>query len=74
MAHILTINDLWRECIRARKEGKGNKQVLISCDDECNGYHSLFFGVQTDQAQIKDLLEYCPAHDNNDPNDVVLLG
>ena len=40
----LTVNELLSECLHLQKEGKGNQRILISSDDEGNGYHELFFG------------------------------
>lgn len=68
----ITVNILRMLCDDAIKRGYGNKTVLISCDDEGNGYHTLFFGFTTNKEEIK-MCEYL-FHDNNNPNDVVLLG
>ena len=45
MAKILTINELYAELGKYKKAGKGNKKVLISNDDEGNGFHYCFFAV-----------------------------
>ena len=39
----LTINELLKECQKQKKLGNGDKRILISTDDEGNGYHELFF-------------------------------
>lgn len=70
----LTVKDLLRECQRAIRNGYGNKIVLISQDDEGNGFHTLWYGLQCDKKEVKETLEWCPAHDDNDADDVVLLG
>ena len=54
--------------------GNGDKTVLISCDDEGNGFHTLFYGIESDIENIRKLKEVCGFHDNNDPEDVVVLG
>lgn len=56
------------------KLGNGNKEVLLSCDDEGNGYHTLFYGFEDELDTIKQLREWGMFHDNNDPNNVVILG
>ena len=68
----ITVKDLKKFCEDAIKNGHGNKTVLISCDDEGNGYHTLFFEFITD----KETINQCAYlfHDMNNPNDVVLLG
>lgn len=68
----ITVKLLKEMCEDAIKKGCGNKTILISCDDEGNGFHTLFFGFMTDINDInvyKDLF-----HDNNNPKNVVLLG
>ena len=51
----ITVNILKMLCDDAIKKGYGNKTVLISCDDEGNGYHTLFFGFTTNKEEIKDV-------------------
>ena len=43
----LTLNDLKKQVDKAVKEGHGDKYVVISDDNEGNGFHGLFFGVTT---------------------------
>lgn len=68
----ITINMLKVFCEKAIADGYGNKIVLISEDDEGNGYHTLFYQFTTDENEI----EQCAYlfHDRNNPKDVVLLG
>ena len=40
----LTIRQLFVLCQEEMKNGNGNKKVMISDDDEGNGYHELFCG------------------------------
>lgn len=68
----ITVRDLKKFCDDAIKDGYGNKTILISCDDEGNGFHTLYFGFTTDEDDIKSY-DYL-FHDRNNPNDVVLLG
>lgn len=39
----LTVKELLAECLREVKEGNGDKYVLISNDEEGNGYHECYF-------------------------------
>lgn len=39
----LTINDLIKECIKQINKGNGNKIIIISDDEEGNGYHGLYY-------------------------------
>lgn len=50
----LTVNDLFELCKEQIKKGNGNKHIIISNDDEGNGYHTLFYSF-TDN---KEILEY----------------
>lgn len=43
----LTVAHLMRVCQQAIRDGYGNKHILISDDDEGNGYHELFYGICT---------------------------
>lgn len=40
----LTINTLYKLCKEQKALGNGKKRILISDDDEGNGYHGLFYG------------------------------
>ena len=72
MTKITTVKELHEQCAKLIADGFGDKDVLISDDDEGNGFHSLYFGFQTDFSVIKQY-EAC-FHGKNNPNDVVLLG
>lgn len=64
----LTVNALCAECMKLIAEGKGEKHIQISGDDEGNYFHTLFYGF-TDKG-IEDY-EY----DNGvDLKEIVLLG
>lgn len=55
----LTVNQLWKMCIEARKQGLGSKRILITTDDEWNGFHELWDGFTTmDDVNITD--HFCP--------------
>lgn len=44
----MTVNELYEALARVRKAGMGGKKILLSNDDEGNGYHECFFSVATD--------------------------
>lgn len=47
---VITVDMLQRMCKEMSKMGLGDKKILISNDDEGNGYHELFFTfTQTDK-------------------------
>lgn len=39
----LTINELYKECKKQIDEGNGNKVVMLSDDDEGNGFHYCWY-------------------------------
>ena len=43
--HNLTVNELIEELLSAKARGLGNRKILLSDDDEGNGYHKMFFSV-----------------------------
>ena len=42
----LTVEQLLEQCRKAVDEGNGKKYVLISDDEEGNGYHECYFGIE----------------------------
>lgn len=66
----ITVNDLYEMCDIEIKCGFGDKVILISDDDEGNGFHTLFYGFTTNGFRHMSNL----FHDRNNPDDVVLLG
>ena len=42
---VLTVNDMLQELRAAKKNGLGNKKILLSDDDEGNGYHLCFYAL-----------------------------
>lgn len=75
MANLgITVKQLTALCQEQMKKGNGDKHVLISCDDEGNGYHTLFFGFTTAETEgFEYLLEL--EHDGTHTADnAVVLG
>lgn len=50
----MTVDQLWQLCVNMRKEGYGKKHIMISADDECNSFHSLWSGFEVDQKEINE--------------------
>lgn len=50
----LTIEQLAYMCSEQIRKGNGNKFILISNDDEGNGYHDLFFGFSENTKELTD--------------------
>lgn len=68
----ITVKELLKMCQEELRNGNGDKHVLISRDDEGNGFHTLFYGFSSDPKTIKMYAD--DFHDKNNPDEVVLLG
>ena len=44
----ITVEQLYEECAKQIKAGNGKRHIMISEDDEGNGYHELFIGFSPD--------------------------
>jgi len=74
MTGQMTVERLYQECARLMRMGLGKKIVLVTDDDEGNGYHALWYDFTTDVNQIRETKQVCYFHDDDDPKDVVLIG
>ena len=43
MEKAITVEELAKSCLAQLKAGNGKKKILLSDDDEGNGYHEMFF-------------------------------
>lgn len=68
----ITVRELFEACEEQMKMGNANKQIVISDDDEGNGFHTLFFSFTSNPKDVNALADYF--HDGNNPDDVVILG
>lgn len=67
----ITLDQLIRAALIAKEKYGGNKYVLISDDEEGNGYHECYFEF----SDAKELLEGCAyAPYDLKPEDCVILG
>lgn len=48
----ITVDELYKALAQARKAGMGSKKIMLSNDDEGNGYHECFFSVTTDLTEF----------------------
>ncbi len=70
--NALTINDLYKECKKEIEKGNGNKTIMISQDDEGNGYHYLWYSF-TDLTD--EFIDLCDIHENIAKiEDTIILG
>lgn len=75
MANLgLTVKQLTQLCMEQCKKGNGDKHVLISDDDEGNGYHTLFYSFTDSDTEGFELL-LADEHDGTHNKDnCVILG
>lgn len=58
MANLgLTVNQLYSFCKKQIDKGNGNKHIIISDDDEGNGYHTLFYQFTDNAEELQYILE-----------------
>ena len=70
----LTVNDLYAACKEMIKEGKGDRAILLSNDDEGNGFHELLYLFTDDEKTVSDMLEWGVLPRGISKENVVLLG
>ena len=72
----VTVDELYEALGQARKDGLGKKKILLSNDDEGNGYHECFFTVATDLKKFRLSLNDLPYGVDIDEaeNDYVIIG
>ena len=68
----ITVKELLYYCKIQIAKGNGDKHILITTDDEGNGYHTLFYDFQDNPEDIEYALEI--EHDNHNADEVILLG
>ena len=51
---VRTIRELHAELVRQIEKGNGDKKILLSNDDEGNGYHAMYYLVSPVDGNISD--------------------
>ena len=71
----ITINQLLELCKEQVIKGNGNKSIMISSDDEGNGYHYLWYAF-TDGEEMKDVdcFDMCVDEEVAKIEDTIVLG
>ena len=70
----LTVNQLAKLCVEQIKKGNGSKSIVISDDDEGNGFHGLFCGFTDSKADLEAYQSMGMFHDDIDIDNTVILG
>lgn len=50
--NAITVDELYEALAQVRKAGLGGKKIMLSNDDEGNGYHECFYEVTTDMEAL----------------------
>lgn len=66
----ITVKVLYELCKQEIKEGNGDKNIVISDDNEGNGYHGLFYGF----TPVGDLEEGIYDTVSKSDKDTIILG
>ena len=67
----LTVNELLDLCRKEIKNGNGNKRIVISDDNEGNGYHGLFYGFTKN---VNDFADEIYDSVSSSSDDTIILG
>lgn len=70
--HEITVKELFYSCKDAIERGYGDRKILISDDDEGNGFHTMYYTIDYSAEGIKMALEL--EHDRHTADEVVVLG
>ena len=70
----ITVKVLYELIKEQIKNGNGNKTVLISRDDEGNGFHTLFYGFEDELSTISEYHSYGIIDCEDALENIVLLG
>lgn len=67
----LTVNDLYKHCQEQIKKGNGDKLIVISDDNEGNGFHGLFYDFTEITDSYGDMISDSIA---DTPDKAIILG
>lgn len=67
----MTISRLFELCKKEIQKGNGDKNIVISDDNEGNGFHGMFYGFTKIDEITQDLIY--DSHTNS-PSDTIILG
>lgn len=66
----ITVDELFELCIQAINEGHGKKNIVISDDNEGNGYHGMFYGFSEVDEYTEELIY--DSRTNSKDNTIIL--
>ena len=74
MSKQLTVTQLKKLCDNEIKKGNGNRMIVISDDNEGNGFHGLFFGFKIIEEKDKPFYDNIYDSQSEDINKIIILG
>lgn len=74
MNSVLTIKDLYEIVKEEMRKGNSDKKIMISNDDEGNGYHYLFYGFTSGNDMSDDDMFVMSVDDELPFDDIIVLG
>jgi hypothetical protein len=66
----MTVKALMEFCKKEIEAGNGDKMIVISDDNEGNGYHGLFYAF----TEADDFVDYIFDSKSDDPDKIIVLG
>lgn len=69
----MTVRQLKKLVDAEIKNGNGNRMIVISDDNEGNGFHGMFYGFTTIEPHEKDLFNIYDSC-SEEPNEIIILG
>ena len=66
----MTVKMLMELCIKHIAAGDGDKHIVVSDDNEGNGYHGLFYGFTAADDFVDEIYD----SRYTDPNEIIVLG
>lgn len=71
----ITVKQLFKECANQIEKGNADKVIMISQDDEGNGYHYLWYSFSTpDEVLIEGYNDYVIDGEVAKKEDTIILG
>lgn len=73
----LTVLDLFKALEAEVRNGNGNKLIVVADDNEGNGFHGLFFGITSEESDIREAIDVSNGiydSTSKDPKKIVILG
>lgn len=70
----MTIKTLKALCDKYIKQGYGDRMIVISDDNEGNGFHGLFYGFTIIEEKDKPFYDNIYDSQSTDINEIIILG